>query len=92
MTLDGRDRANEQARIVHALRSLRDRITELESAKTATRWIAELGGYTGKSSGGPPGATVLRRGLDRLHTAVEAAVALLGLDDDTCAMHQTFDE
>ena len=27
-------------------------------------WIAELGGYTGKSSGGPPGAIVIARGLD----------------------------
>lgn len=30
------------------------------------RWIADEGGYTGKSSGGPPGAKVLARGLDRL--------------------------
>lgn len=29
-------------------------------------WIAKLGGYTGKSSGGPPGALVLARGLKRL--------------------------
>lgn len=28
-----------------------------------TLWIAELGGYTGKSSGGPPGAITLGRGL-----------------------------
>lgn len=31
-----------------------------------TRWIAELGGYTGKSSGGPPGIQVLTRGLQRI--------------------------
>ena len=30
----------------------------------ATRWLAELGGYTGKSSGGPPGSVTIRRGLD----------------------------
>jgi hypothetical protein len=30
------------------------------------RWIAEEGGYTGKASGGPPGAKVLGRGLERL--------------------------
>ena len=30
------------------------------------RWIADLGGYTGKSSGGPPGALVLTRGLRRV--------------------------
>ena len=39
----------------------------------ALRWIADLGGYTGKSSGGPPGALVIARGLRR----VEPAVALL---------------
>jgi len=31
------------------------------------QWIAEQGGYTGKSSGGPPGAKVLARGLERLN-------------------------
>ena len=29
-----------------------------------TLWLAELGGYTGKSSGGPPGAITIKRGLD----------------------------
>ncbi|WP_437759400.1 IS4 family transposase [Sorangium sp. So ce1389] len=29
-----------------------------------TLWLAELGGYTGKSSGGPPGSVTIRRGLD----------------------------
>jgi hypothetical protein len=37
----------------------------------ATLWIAELGGYTGKSSGGPPGAITLARGLERLQPAAE---------------------
>jgi hypothetical protein len=32
----------------------------------ALRWIADLGGYTGKSSGGPPGALVIARGLRRM--------------------------
>lgn len=32
----------------------------------AVRWIAELGGYTGKSSGGPPGPLVIARGLRRI--------------------------
>jgi len=35
------------------------------------RWIAELGGYTGKSSGGPPGITVIGRGWERVEVAVE---------------------
>ena len=75
-----------EIRVLTALKRKRRRKNESmpDSATIgdATRWIAELGGYTGKSSGGPPGATVLRRGLERLHIAVEAAVALLGLDDD----------
>jgi hypothetical protein len=29
-------------------------------------WIADEGGYTGKSSGGPPGAVVIARGLERI--------------------------
>jgi hypothetical protein len=38
----------------------------------AVRWIADLGGYTGPtSSGGPPGATVISRGLERLKHAAE---------------------
>ena len=32
----------------------------------AVRWIADLGGYTGKSSGGPPGPLVIARGLHRI--------------------------
>ena len=33
--------------------------------------VALLGGYTGKSSGGPPGPTVLGRGLEKIATAAE---------------------
>jgi hypothetical protein len=33
------------------------------------RWIADLGGYTGKSSGGPPGPTVIGRGIRRMEAA-----------------------
>jgi hypothetical protein len=41
----------------------------------ATRWIADLGGYVGpKSSGGPPGTTVLARGLRQL-TSMTSAIA-----------------
>lgn len=31
-------------------------------------WIAQEGGYTGKSSGGPPGHLVIARGLHRIAT------------------------
>jgi hypothetical protein len=42
----------------------------------ATSWIAELGGYTGKSSGGPPGTITIRRGLGRLERATEVLACL----------------
>ena len=44
----------------------------------ATLWIAELGGYTGKSSGGPPGSITIRRGLDKLRPAAQVLEAIEG--------------
>jgi hypothetical protein len=41
----------------------------------AVRWLADLGGYTGKSSGGPPGSITIGRGLERLRFAVRGVVA-----------------
>jgi hypothetical protein len=41
----------------------------------AVLWLAELGGYTGKSSGGPPGSITLQRGLDRLAPAAEVLLS-----------------
>ncbi len=38
----------------------------------ATRWLAEIGGYTGKSSGGPPGTVTLTRGLNDVTIMVKA--------------------
>jgi hypothetical protein len=35
------------------------------------RWLADIGGYTGKSSGAPPGAIVIGRGLDRIQPVVQ---------------------
>jgi hypothetical protein len=40
------------------------------------RMIADVGGYTGKSSGGPPGATVIARGLERMGIAAEVIEAM----------------
>jgi hypothetical protein len=44
------------------------------------RWIAELGGYTGRSSGGPPGTKTISRGLDRIQLAAQ----LLKKNDARC--------
>ena len=32
----------------------------------AVRWLADIGGYTGKSSGGPPGTITISRGFERI--------------------------
>ncbi len=37
----------------------------------AVRWIADLGGYTGKSSGGPPGSIIIARGFERVRDAAK---------------------
>jgi hypothetical protein len=48
----------------------------------ATTWIAELGGYTGKSSGGPPGSTTIGRGFEMVRTAA-LVLELVGSDRKT---------
>lgn len=42
----------------------------------AAIWLADIGGYTGKWSGGPPGSITIRRGLERVLHGVEAVLAL----------------
>lgn len=44
----------------------------LISIAEATMMIARIGGYTGKSSGGPPGFVVLARGWERVEPALVA--------------------
>lgn len=41
----------------------------------AVHWIARMGGYTGKSSGGPPGSITLARGLDKFLIWADAFAA-----------------
>jgi hypothetical protein len=43
----------------------------IPSMQQAVRWLADLGGYTGKSSGGPPGAITIGRGLAKVRAAAE---------------------
>lgn len=45
---------------------------EVPSLGQMVRWIADLGGYVGKSSGGPPGPTVIARGLSKVEVAALA--------------------
>jgi hypothetical protein len=59
------------------LRQPRDHVPgQVPTVGRVVRWVAELGGYTGKSSGGPPGITVLRRGMDRVEPVVTALANL----------------
>jgi hypothetical protein len=72
---------------IDALRAAKTRIkkrtetipSEMPSIGEAVRWIAELGGYTGKSSGGPPGSITIARGFERL---------LIWADAFACAREQ----
>lgn len=47
----------------------------------ATYWLAKIGGYTGKSSGGPPGSVTLTRGLKEIQSVVRALEAM---EDKSC--------
>jgi hypothetical protein len=46
------------------------------SISLAVRWLADLGGYSGNSKAGPPGAITISRGMTKLATAVEIVEAL----------------
>jgi hypothetical protein len=47
---------------------------QIPTIAQAVRWIAELGGYTGKQSGGPPGTIVIGRGLRDVEIAARVLV------------------
>lgn len=42
----------------------------------AALWLADIGGYTGKWSGGPPGTITIGRGLERVRYGAEAVLAV----------------
>lgn len=53
----------------------RGSVPDMPTIFEATRWIAEMGGWMGLKSSGPPGSTTLARGLERL-VLIAAGVAL----------------
>jgi hypothetical protein len=48
------------------LRKKNETVPDALTIGAAVDWIARNGGYTGKSSGGPPGSKTIARGLERL--------------------------
>lgn len=48
----------------------------MPTVSQATEWVARLGGYTGKSSGGPPGSITIGRGLTYLRAVADGLEAL----------------
>lgn len=62
--------------LVHWKRRTKKRTETIPNAPPtigqAVLWVAQMGGYTGKSSGGPPGSITIGRGLERLRQRAEA--------------------
>lgn len=52
---------------------------EMPTIAQAVLWIAEIGSFAGKSSGGPPGAITISRGLEKVRAA---ALAIEQLQSD----------
>lgn len=48
------------------------RLPEIPTIAEATEWIAEMGGWMGRRSSGPPGSITIARGLDRLSIYAQA--------------------
>jgi hypothetical protein len=73
--------SEDEIRVLIALKREQKKRTEripdgVPTIAQATLWLAELGGYTGRSSGGPPGSTTIRRGLERVAHGALAVQAL----------------
>jgi len=54
----------------------------------ATEWIARLGGYMGKSSGGPPGSITIGRGLEYLRAVTDGVEAVLSRRTKTASANR----
>jgi hypothetical protein len=68
--------SDAEIRAVLALKKKRRKPSATVTIADMTTWIAELGGYTGRSSGGPPGFINLNRGLRRIRDATELLASL----------------
>ncbi len=71
----------DEIRVLIALKRVQKKRTEtvpsgVPTIEQAARWLADLGGYTGKSSGGPPGSITIARGLQRVVDGADAVRAL----------------
>lgn len=62
--------------LMHQAKRTRHKPGDTPSLHDVVNLVALMGGYTGKSSGGPPGPTVIGRGLDRLAILVEGAALM----------------
>jgi ferredoxin len=71
--------------LLHLLDPRSPRQAPRPQRKGSLAWViavlADLGGYTGKSSGGPPGPLVLARGMKRLANALEGFEAAQRIRD-----------
>jgi hypothetical protein len=72
---EGAQQEQEVEAIVRLARPKEHRRGTMPTIGDAILWLAYLGGYTGKSSGGPPGAIVLARGLRRIEPLVDVLIA-----------------
>lgn len=75
-----RDEIDATLLLRHGTRPDADTRSTTPTLEAMVRDIADLGGYTGKSSGGPPGVKVVRRGLDQI---IPVATALRLLREQT---------
>lgn len=60
----------------HRIKNSVESVPDDPNIGQAVTWIAQLGGYTGKSSGGPPGSITIARGFEKLMASVEAVLAV----------------
>lgn len=55
---------------------------EIPTLAEATRWVAEIGGYTKSRNSAPPGSVTIMRGLEYLETLVQGRLLQIQLSRD----------